>query len=151
MRLKAFTLVEMLLVLVLSAMVVTIAYAVYTHAHLMGQEFEKRTTDATELLTFDQHLRFDASKAVDVATTQGSFVLLAQAQVPLAQYSINAAGVRRTAGSQSDNFNIPLHAIHLDSTPHRKTLTLLLGPDPASSDTFYYTIARPATASTPLH
>jgi prepilin-type N-terminal cleavage/methylation domain-containing protein len=145
MRIKAFTLVEMLLVLVLSAIVVAVAYAVYTQVHLFHQEYQKRTTDSVEFLSLDQHLRFDANRAADITASDVSFTFESE-MATLAHYTVNAAGIHRSAQGQTDNFNVPIRKIQVDSLTHQKILTLHIGPENAQTDTFRYPIQLPASA-----
>lgn len=145
-RIKAFTLVEMLLVLVLSAIVVAVAYAVYSQLHRFGMEYEKRNGDALELLTFDQHLRYDARRATDIRKYGEGFVFVQAPAEDFAAYARNAAGVRRTVAGSSDNFNVVVQAIRIDSSTFVKTLVLAVGPESDQADTLSYTIQRPASA-----
>jgi prepilin-type N-terminal cleavage/methylation domain-containing protein len=148
-RIKAFTLVEMLLVLVLSAIVVAVAYSVYSQLHLFGMEYEKRNGDALELLTFDQHVRFDARKATDIRMEGDGFVFVQAPAEDFATYARNPAGVRRTISGSRDNFNVVVQAIRIDSSAFVKTLVLAVGAEPDQADTLSYTIQLPASARAP--
>jgi prepilin-type N-terminal cleavage/methylation domain-containing protein len=150
MRIKAYTLIEMLVVMVLSVIVVGIAYLVYTQTHLFQQEFEKKTHDAEELLTLDQHLRFDTQHADDITAEGSAFTLTAQNPIVIARYQSNPSGIQRTANGQSEMFNLTLQNINIEIIDHSKILQLELGPSPAHLDTLRYHITLPASAKIPL-
>jgi prepilin-type N-terminal cleavage/methylation domain-containing protein len=149
MRLKAYTLIEMLVVMVLSVIVVGIAYLVYTQMHLFQLEFEQKTHNAQELLTLDQHLRFDTQHADYITAEGNTFTLSTQAQTIVAHYQSNAAGIQRTANDLSDIFNLTLQKVSIDSFAHEKILQLELGPAADQTDTLQYHITLPASAKVP--
>ncbi len=145
-RLKAFTLVELLLVMVLSTIVIAIAYMVLAQFNLFGREFDKRTADSSEFLSFDQHLRHDIDLAINIRVNSNAFYLIKEHQELQASYTRNAAGIRRVTAKQSDNFNIGVQGIQLDSSHRRKRLWLIVGPGIEEADTFYYHLRLPATS-----
>ncbi|MEM7035867.1 MAG: prepilin-type N-terminal cleavage/methylation domain-containing protein, partial [Bacteroidota bacterium] len=65
-RLKAFTLLEMMVVLALSGIVVAVAWGVFSNFNLFGLEFRKRNHDTFHLLQMDQFLRADALRATNI-------------------------------------------------------------------------------------
>jgi prepilin-type N-terminal cleavage/methylation domain-containing protein len=146
MRLKAYTLIEMLVVMVLSVIVVGIAYLVYAQVHMLNQELQARTTDAEEVLALDQHLRADARRATDVRVHGEGFTYYRQHQAMVASYQCNAAGIRRTAAGQTDLFNVQIRHIQVDSFPAEKRLLLTIGPDATRPDTLCLHVQRPASA-----
>lgn len=149
MRQKAFTLTEMLVVLALSAIVITVAFAVFTQVFSLQIEQQKRSHDAGELLLFDQQMRRDARLATDVQMTKSGFrYLLADGKL-LSEYSTNEAGMGRNSGEVNEVYNVHLLTASMDSTPRLKELTIRFGPDETSADTLIYHIKRPATAQTP--
>ena len=140
MRLKAYTLIEMLVVLVLSAIVVVIAYSVYSQFRLFSMEYEKRTQDSSEFLAFDQHVRHDARRASNIEANSEGFMFFEENHELFSGYSINAAGIQRKQNSISDMFNINILSIRLDSSLHKKMLILEIDVGAEKVDTFQYNI-----------
>lgn len=148
MRAKAFTLVEMLLVMVLSTIVIAVAYMIFVQFKLFGSEYEKRSADSSEFLSFDQHLRHDIRAGSNIHGNHENFEILDENGKILAAYSLNAAGIRRTAHNLSDNFNIFIRNIWFESRTGSKTILFDIGPDSSQSDTFRYILNFPASAKT---
>ena len=145
---KAFTLTEMLVVLALSAIVISVAFAVFTQVFSLQLEQQKRSHDAEELLLFDQQMRRDARLSVDVQLTKVGFNFLWTDGKLLSEYSTNEAGLNRNSGEMNEVYNVHLQSVSIDSTPRRKELTIRFGADGTSADTLIYHIHRPATAQT---
>lgn len=138
MKIKAFTLIEMLMVMALTGLVLTIAWGVYSNFYLFGNEYGKRHDLTMELVVLDEALRRDCRKAVRVDRKEESFVLSGRDSIA---YQNHEFGVLRTLGERRDSFFLEPPQWSLDSTPELFWIKLNW---PEKTQT--YRIRRPAAA-----
>ena len=140
MKLKGYTLLEMLLVLALTGLALAIAWGAWVHFELFGLEYRKRNQDQSELRRLDLALRLDMALAQDLISKRDSILLLgAGAYLPF------EGGIIRKHHQQIDSLFFPLESLSIDSSAIGKSLLLTM----RSGQTVKYNLPLRATARIP--
>jgi|GEM_PF-5942934 len=143
MKVEGFTLLEMMMVLALTALVLAIAWGAYSSFYLFGREYEKRHHDLGEWQLADRALTLDAQRCKKVLLSRDSLVLYTP---EACLYHRFTAGLVREKKDHRDSFFIPLESWELIPLPGKQQLKLHL----TTGNNAYYDIDRRATARSPV-
>lgn len=146
MKAKAFTLMEMLLVMALTGLAMGIAWGIYADFQLFGSEYDKRTSDAGALSLLHEYLSVDCRRAEQVTLSGDSLAM--QGPRP-ALYVRMEAGLLRVEGETRDSFFLPLQRFSLEKGPRTSTLAMHLGTASAEGRAIHYSIHHPPSAIQP--
>ncbi|WP_158829371.1 PulJ/GspJ family protein [Mucilaginibacter lacusdianchii] len=104
-RLPAFTILELTIAMLISAVVVAITYTAYNMISGAYQGFTKKHNEMAVMIRLDELLRKDFFKAAHIAYRQDSLVLELSAQT--VRYHFEPERVIRTSGIQ-DTFRVQI-------------------------------------------
>lgn len=138
MKIKAFTLLEMLMVLALTGLVLAISWGVYSNFYLFSREYDKRNELNTELALLDETLRRDCEKSEEIRGD--SLEILLDGQAPVV-YRVFEEGIVRGDGANQDSFWLRPPVFRIDSTNWEFRLGLTW-----SSKSQTYRVHRPSIA-----
>jgi len=102
-RLKAFTLLEMTIAMLLSALLIALTYASYTIILRSHHDFTAKNDELTEIVTLDHLLKRDFEQAGSIVKDQDSLVFTKPLQVVSYQFTPFCV-VRRSA--RTDTFKV---------------------------------------------
>lgn len=119
MKIKGFTLLEMLLVMALTGLAIAVAMGVWSNFELFGLEYRKRNQDQAVWRRLDHALRWDSNRA-DQIETRGDSLFFTNGS----SYSRFDKGLIRHFAGVADSFFYPIQSIRIDSTQGRRRIQL---------------------------
>lgn len=121
MKIKGFTLLEMLLVMALTGLAIAIAWSTWTNFELFGMEYRKRNHDQAVWRRLDHALRLDSHRADDLALKGDSLIFKGGTW-----YLRFDEGMVRHFAGVADSFYYPIGEIRIDSLTGSKRVQLSL-------------------------
>ena len=121
MKFKAFTLLEMLLVMALTGIALAIAWGAWEGFALFGRESQKRSQDHQQWLRLDRALTQDSRAAEDVLITDVGWQFQPSHGI---RYEVIPEGVIRKTQGTGDTIFLPLETFQVDPSEDHKDLYL---------------------------
>ncbi len=112
-NLSAFTLLEIILVLIISAIVVSLVFSVILNLKKTFYSFYTRQESVSRLLIFKNTIEHDIDEANYIITTDEKEYLLASTTDTIL-YNITDQNIVRSKGGHEDTFHISFSALKVD-------------------------------------
>jgi prepilin-type N-terminal cleavage/methylation domain-containing protein len=126
-RIKAFTLLEVVVSMIIAALVITIAYTAYQIIHRSYATYQLKNTQMAMLLRLDELLQKDFSRSMLISRTADGLAFTDSSSV--IRYTFTAGAVVRE-GISIDTFRVITQNINLQF--ESKTLTAFPAEEPES-------------------
>jgi len=119
-RVKAFTIVELVVVMILTAIVISIAYAGYALVGKSLANYMGSSKVLNEYLMLTRTLDRDFDRATTAKDSSGNVVMLKAGNDGTVVYAFGEEAIVRTAGTVADSFAIGARSlvfVHQDDSP----------------------------------
>jgi Tfp pilus assembly protein PilW len=111
-RIPSFTIVEVIVAMVLSTIVVAIAYRVYNYATISFLESQKTYDRMNALITIQSIMNHDFQMANGV-TFNDSIITISKSKNQIISYQLTSACIVRNNYSSNDTFKVALTDLHI--------------------------------------
>ena len=143
MKIEAYTLIEMLVVLALTGLVLTISWGVYSQFRLYSREYEMRHAQADALRLVDTGLRGDLAQADSVGFKTDSLVVYGKRH---AKWWSQGNSLLRAETSHLDSFALSHPRLSFRRQHFSSHIILQMGDSTRSTRQFLYRIEHLPTA-----